>query len=102
MTRDSKLLLLGLLAAILTGVTTLVPGDVTNPLSAAYYGIPLAALPYLRLASMLVGLTAAHLRSSWLPGKAEPEPVPYLSSPPLNAGSVSTARINELNTKDHS
>lgn len=62
MTRNDWTWTAGMIAAVILGLATL--GD-----TATTYGIPASALPYLRLAALIVGLVSGKLATSPLPGK---------------------------------
>lgn len=62
-TRDSFVWWIGILFAVIVGVAT-----VADP---AAYGIPEWALPYLRLAALIVGIISGKLATSPLPGKRD-------------------------------
>lgn len=65
MTRDSKLWWLGIAAAVILGLGTLDGNE--GPTSLAYYGIPLAAAPYLRLLALVIGIVSGKMATSPLP-----------------------------------
>lgn len=65
MTRDSRLLIVGVVVAVITGLGTL---DTQTALS---YGLHAAWLPYLRLASLVLGIVSAQLGTSPLPHSSE-------------------------------
>jgi hypothetical protein len=64
LTRDSVLWTLGMIAAIVLALATLGNG-------VADYGIPLAAVPFIRLAALIVGVISGKLATSPLPGKED-------------------------------
>lgn len=71
MTRDDLKLKIGLIVAIIVGLSTLSTGMVQT------LGLPNAiipALPWCRLAAFVIGVVTAHLRSSPLPSKVEQPP----------------------------
>jgi hypothetical protein len=63
MTRDSWIWWWGILSAVVVGLATL--GNLQD------YGIPDVALPYLRLAALIVGVVSGKLATSPLPGKSD-------------------------------
>lgn len=65
MTRDSRLWWVGIVSAVILGLATLDSGS--GPTSLAYYGIPLAAAPYIRLAALVIGIVSGKLATSPLP-----------------------------------
>lgn len=73
MHRDSKLWWAGIVGAVILGLATLDAGS--GPMSLAYYGIPLAAAPYLRLAALIVGIVSGKLATSPLPGKDDADTI---------------------------
>lgn len=73
-TRDDAKWVCGIVAAIVVGLAAL--GDGIKD-----YGIPLAALPYIRLGSLVVGLVSAKMATSGLPGKADATTVTTLKFP---------------------
>lgn len=70
MHRDSNLWWVGIGSAVILGLATL-DGTGTGPTSLAYYGIPMAVAPYLRLAALIIGIVSGKLATSPLPSKAE-------------------------------
>jgi hypothetical protein len=73
MTRDSKLWWAGIIGAVILGLATL--GADTGPMSLAYYGIPLAAAPYIRLAALIIGIVSGKMATSPLPGKDDADTI---------------------------
>ncbi len=65
MTRDSLYLWAGIVVSVVMGLATLTDSG------AAELGLPSAWLPYLRLASFVLGIVSAKLGSSPLPGKQD-------------------------------
>lgn len=63
--RDSFVWVLGVIAAVIVGLATL---DTQTAVES--FGIPAAALPYLRLAAFIVGIVSAQL--GWSPLKKRP------------------------------
>jgi hypothetical protein len=60
MTRDSMLWWIGIIFAVVLGLAT-VPDPAT-------LGIPVAWLPYLRLAALIIGIVSGKMATSPLPG----------------------------------
>jgi len=62
MTRDDLTWWAGIAAAVILGLATL-----GNGITA--YGLPLAIVPYVRLAALIIGIVSGKLATSPLPGK---------------------------------
>jgi hypothetical protein len=71
LSRDSALLWVGIVTAIVLALATLKPGPPTDPMALAYYGIPATWAPFLRLLALVVGIVSAKLSTSPLRSKAE-------------------------------
>jgi tetrahydromethanopterin S-methyltransferase subunit C len=63
MTRDSIVWWIGIATAVVMGIGTV--GDVAS------YGIPEKAVPYIRLAALVLGIVSGKLATSPLKGKGE-------------------------------
>lgn len=64
-TRDDAKWTWAIVSAVIVGIAA----AVTDANTAAYYGLPAAILPYLRLSALIVGILAGVMKTSGLPGK---------------------------------